>query len=782
MSEIRYDIRLPETLPDVLPVIPLRKGALLPGGVLPMTLTRASSNAAALAARDLVLVAAQREAVETPHPSDLYPIAILARIVERPNSQSLVVLGLARVRLSGFPATAPYLKAAFQVLKPGWPASNEAAALAAAIKQSLQETTERIWGSKSSMASLPHRIGDPALLVDAIAWLLETSPDWKRQQLLNLDPLSRGQDILQELARLREVRDAQESIQKKVKEEVGSQHREAVLRHQLKAIQDELGEGDKSDDLQRLRQKLADAALPEEVREVVDRELKRLERIHAQSPERSVALDWLEWVAEMPWGASSAVDVDLNALEDALKRSHHGLNDIKRQVLEHLAVRKLAGNGRADVLLLHGPPGVGKTSIGQAIADATGRKLVRVALGGVRDESTLRGHRRTYIGARPGRLVEGIRRAGTRDPVVLLDEIDKLGRGYQGDPASALLEILDPEQNHAFTDHYLDVPFDLSHALFIATANDLTTIPPPLLDRMEILEIAGYSAEEKRVIAKDHLWEKLARNAGLEPSDVEVAEDVVEDVIQGWTREAGVRQLQRALGRLFRAAAVKKARGELVAPLKISREDLSEFLGKRRLRPEERHEESSRPGVVTGLAWTPAGGDVLYVEADVIPGKGNLILTGQLGDVMKESARAALTYVMSHRASIGISDQAAEGVDVHIHVPAGAVPKDGPSAGVTMFTALASLFSGRAVWPGLAMTGEATLRGRVLPVGGIKSKVLAAHARGIQVVILPKANAIDLEEVPETVRSQMRFVLVEHMDEVLAAALETRGAAVLSVA
>ena len=783
MSEIRLDFRIPENIPDALPVIALRKGALLPTAVLPLTLSRAASASAAKAAGDLVLVAAQREAVEEPRPADLLPVAVLARIVDRPGRNTVVVQGLTRVRITGFLSTDPHLRASFQVLHSAWPSSNEAQALANALRSSAQETAEQIAGPKSPFASLPSKIADPVMLVDAVSALVDAAPEWRRAQLTTLDVLVRADKALAELTRAREVWAAQQSIQRKVQEEVGSQHREHILRKQLKAIQEELGEGEaQSDELARLRQKLADAELPDEVREVVDRELKRVERINPQSPERSVAVDWLEWVAEMPWSVHSAVDVDLSALEVALDQSHHGLNDVKRQVIEHLAVRKLAGAGRADVLLLGGPPGVGKTSIGQAIADATGRKLVRVALGGIRDEATLRGHRRTYIGARPGRLVEGIRRAGTVDPVVLLDEIDKLGRGFQGDPAAALLEILDPEQNHAFVDHYLDVPFDLSKVLFIATANDLSAVPAPLLDRMEVLEIAGYAADEKRSIARRHLWDKLARNAGLEPGDVEVDDAVIDAVIAGWTREAGVRQLQRALGRLFRAAAVRKAKGELDQPLKVGIEQLPELIGRQRVRAPDRHEEPERPGVVTGLAWTPVGGDVLYVEADRLPGKGALILTGQLGDVMKESARAALTYVMSHRAALGIDDRAVENADVHIHVPAGAVPKDGPSAGVTMFTALASLLSGRPVRPGIAMTGEATLRGRVLPVGGIKSKVLAAHARGIRTIILPKANEPDLEEVPRAVREEMCFVPVEHMEQVLAAALDETRVQRLSVA
>jgi ATP-dependent Lon protease len=443
---------------------------------------------------------------------------------------------------------------------------------------------------------------------------------------------------------------------------------------------------------------------------------------------------------------------------------------VKRQVLEHLSVRKLAGSGRADVLLLVGPPGVGKTSIGNAIAEATNRKLVRVALGAMRDEAELRGHRRTYIGARPGRLIEGIRRAGAQDPVVLLDEVDKMGTGYRGDPAAALLEILDPEQNHAFVDHYLEVPFDLSKVLFIATANDLANVPGPLRDRMEVLEIAGYTREDKIVIAQRHLGKKLAENVGLGESDVVMTDDAIREAIAGWTREAGVRQLQRTLGRIWRAAAVKKAKGELNEPLVVDAKDLETYLGRRKVH-DEAHEVLSRPGIARGLAWTPVGGDVLYVEASTLPGKGSLILTGQLGDVMKESARAALTFTMANATSLGIPHDVMEDKDLHVHVPAGAVPKDGPSAGVTMFMAIASLLSGRPVRDDVAMTGEATLRGRVLPVGGIKAKVLAAHRHGVKRVLLPKGNEHDIEDVPKEARDDLEFILVDDMCAALDAAL-----------
>jgi len=770
MASVRPDFRVPSDLPETLPVLPLRRGVLLPAVTHAFGVGRARSMAALQAAKQgYVLVAVQREPVEDPVPSDLLPTAVLARIVEpaRGSPAQVVVQGICRVWLQGFPSSHPFLEARWAPADVAWPDTAEAEGALRAVREAVEANRELFGPQASNLLNLHI---PPGLFLDAVAAAVDGPEQWKREMMATVDPMLRAEKVITHLTYVREVMAAQESIRHRVEADAKDLQKEALLRRQLKAIQDELGEGGNDDELARLKEKLAAATLPDEVRAVVDRELKRLERLGQQGPERSVALDWLERIADMPWGKYTAVDLDLAALEEALDRSHHGLDEVKRQVVEHLSVRKLAGHGRADVLLLVGPPGVGKTSIGQAIADASGRKLVRVALGGVRDEAELRGHRRTYIGSRPGRLVEGIRRAGAQDPVVLLDEVDKLGKGWQGDPAAALLEILDPEQNHAFVDHYLEVPFDLSKVLFVATANDISQVPDPLRDRMEVLEIAGYTREEKVVIARNHLLSKLAENTGVSGEEVEIPDEVIREVIAGWTREAGVRQLQRALGRVFRAAAVEKAKGKLEGRFSVRVEDLPKILGRRKLRDEE-HDAPNRPGVATGLAWTPVGGDVLYVEASTLPGKGQLMLTGQLGDVMKESARAALTYVLSHTALLGVPENVLEGRDVHVHVPAGAVPKDGPSAGVTLFTALASLLSQRPVRADVAMTGEATLRGRVLPVGGIKAKVLAAHRRGIRTVILPRANEGDIEDVPADVRAEMTFILVSAMEEVLEAAL-----------
>ena len=772
MADVRLDFRVPSNLPESLPVLPLRRGVLLPAVAQSFGVGRARSITALQEAKQgYILVAVQREPMEDPVPSDLLPTAVLAKILEGPRGSpaQVVLQGIARVTLVGFPSSHPYLEARFQVAEALWTSTPQSEGALRAVRQAVTDNADLIGPQAANLLNvkLP-----PSLWLDAVASAFDGPEQWKREVLSTVDPVVRAEKIVAHLTYVREVMAAQQSIRDRVEADSRDFQKEALLRRQLKAIQEELGEGGAGDDeLERLKEKLAAAALPDEVRAVVDRELKRLERLAQQGPEKSVAMDWLERIGDLPWGKTTAVDLDLAALEAALDKTHHGLDEVKRQVVEHLAVRKLAGHGRADVLLLVGPPGVGKTSIGQAIADASGRKLVRVALGGVRDEAELRGHRRTYIGSRPGRLIEGIRRAGAADPVVLLDEVDKLGKGWQGDPAAALLEILDPEQNHAFVDHYLEVPFDLSKVLFVATANDLSQVPDALRDRMEVLDIAGYTREEKVVITRNHLLEKLAENTGVPLSDVEISDEVIREVIAGWTREAGVRQLQRNLGRIFRAAAVQKARGTMSGPYVATLEELTKILGRRRVRDEE-HDAPSRPGVATGLAWTPVGGDVLYVEASTLPGKGQLILTGQLGDVMKESARAALTYVLSHARLLGIPESALDGKDVHVHVPAGSVPKDGPSAGVTLFTALASLLTRRAVRPEVAMTGEATLRGRVLPVGGIKSKVLAAHRRGLRTIILPKANEGDIEDVPLDVRAELTFVLVSHMEEVLDAALQ----------
>lgn len=771
MTGVPLDFSVPASVSRELPAMALLRGVLLPGGIAHYNVGRAASIAALDAAEDgWLLIVPQINEARTPGVGDLMPLATLARVVQhnrRNGGRFIVVQGVARVQIDGWSATTPSLRAHYTLTGASWPDTAEAVAMTSALTDAAKAAN--LGESGKIVRAVSRMSGRQDLLADAVGNALDLPDDDKRTLLATRDPLARAEFVLTALNRAAEVEEARQRIAQRIGEDNRDRQREHVLRQQLDAIRKELGEED-SDELGALKERLNDTTLPEEARGAVDKELARLDRIPSASPERSGIIDWLTRVADLPWDTYAADDVDFDHLEETLDESHFGLDDVKRQVLEYLSVRKLEGSGRADVLLLVGPPGVGKTSIGTAIAEATGRELVRVALGGVRDEAELRGHRRTYIGARPGRILEGFRRAGTADPVVLLDEVDKITRGVMGDPSAALLEILDPEQNHAFVDHYLEVPFDLSRALFIATANDLSSIPGPLRDRMEILEISGYTPGEKRVIARRHLLTKAASNAGLEVGDIELDDETLDAVISGWTREAGVRQLQRTLGRLYRAAALSKARGQLTAPLVITESDLPTYLKRRRFQDAE-HDLPARPGIATGLAWTPVGGDVLHVEASTLPGNGNLVLTGQLGDVMKESARAALTYVLSVADSLGIPPSL-EGRDVHIHVPAGAIPKDGPSAGVTMFTALASLLTGRTVRRDTAMTGEATLRGRVLPVGGIKSKVLAAHQRGLTRIVLPRRNEADLDELPEDVRADLTIFLVDTMDEVLAAALD----------
>jgi ATP-dependent Lon protease len=543
-----------------------------------------------------------------------------------------------------------------------------------------------------------------------------------------------------------------------------------MLRQQMRAIQKELGEEDANKD--KLRDKLDAANLPDDVREVVDRELRRLDQVGPNQAEANVIRTYLEWIADLPWTKRAPSQGDLDAVESKLESDHHGLADVKRRILEHMAVLSLGGEGKGTILALVGPPGVGKTSLAQSVADATGRPLVRVSLGGVRDEAEIRGHRRTYIGALPGRVVHAMRKAKVKNPVVVLDEIDKLGRGWQGDPEAALLEVLDPEQNKQFTDHYLELPFDLSEVLFIATANDLSTLSAPLRDRLEIIEVSGYTTDEKVAIAERHLVEQQMKKVGLPSGSVTVPRESLELVVREYTREAGVRQLGREIGKVLRSLALEVARKKSEsASITVDEATIRKVLGKPKFFA-EMAEQDNAPGIAAGLAWTPVGGDILFIETTKMAGKGRIEITGQLGDVMKESVRAALAYLRSHAEELGVDPEFLEKHDLHVHVPAGAIPKDGPSAGITMYTALASLMTGRRVRSDVAMTGEVTLRGRVLPIGGLKSKMLAAHRADFKRVIIPKLNERDLPEIPEIIRSELEIVAAEDVREVIAAALE----------
>jgi ATP-dependent Lon protease len=559
-----------------------------------------------------------------------------------------------------------------------------------------------------------------------------------------------------------------------VQRELSRGQREMILRQQLRAIQKELGEDEGEGDLDALRARLHDAALSEEARKVVDRELKRLTGMGSSQAEYHVIRNYLELVAELPWDTRAEINDDLDAVAAKLDEDHFGLEEVKKRILEHLAVRKMTDSGRGAILCLVGPPGVGKTSLGQSIADATGRPFSRVALGGMRDEAEIRGHRRTYVGAMPGRVLAAIRKAGVKNPILVLDEIDKLAAGWMGSPEAALLEVLDPEQNDTFTDHYLDLPFELSEVMFICTANTLETVSPPLRDRLEVIEIQGYTIEEKLQIARGHLLPSIIEEHGLSANTLDLADDAVGTVVSDYTREAGVRQLKRELTKIVRGITLEIARQPegKASTRKLGTDDLRDHLGKQRFFNDVA-ERTALPGVATGMAWTPTGGDILFVETSRMPGKGRIEITGQLGDVMRESARAALTYIRSRADDLRIEPGFLENQDLHIHVPAGAVPKDGPSAGVTIFTALVSLLTGRCVRSDTAMTGECTLRGRVLPVGGIKAKVLAARRAGIARVILPANNERDLDEIPEDVVDSLEIVFVEDMSQALDAALDT---------
>ena len=573
---------------------------------------------------------------------------------------------------------------------------------------------------------------------------------------------------------------AAHDIEGAVQRNVSDAERQHLLRKKREAIEAELGEGPEheQDDL---AEKIAALQLPAEVRAQVDKELARLKKLPESSQERSVSRGWLQWIAEVPWAQFTEDNLDVDNARRTLDADHHGLEKVKKRVLQFLAVRKLRGDLKGPILCLVGPPGVGKTSLGQSVARAMGRKFVRLSLGGVRDEAEMRGHRRTYVGAMPGRIVQALKRAGTSNPVVMLDEVDKLGQGYQGDPSAALLEVLDPEQNKAFVDHYLEVPVDLSRVLFIATANTLETVPAPLRDRMEIIEIPSYTLDEKAAIARGHLLPKQLEAHGLDGAQVTLTDEALARIVAAHTREAGVRSLTKRIADVCRSLAVEKATGALATVRTIGFDEVEQILGPDKFQPELR-ETGGAPGIAAGLAWTPVGGEVLYVEALRMPGKGQLILSGQLGDVMKESARAAMSYVQANGKALGVGDQPLDGWDVHLHVPAGATPKDGPSAGVTLFTALVSLLTNVPVRADTAMTGEATLRGRVLPVGGIKEKVLAAHRLGMKRVVIPAACAADLRDVPQKVRDELEIILVKQMNEVLDAALDRPAPLLLRVA
>ncbi|MCC6528580.1 MAG: endopeptidase La [Polyangiaceae bacterium] len=762
-----------------LPLLPLRNGVLLPGSSTTLTVGRERSLtlARALEPGAAVLVAVQRDAkVDEPGLADLFEVATYARVrsvvSSRNDRYQLTVEGLGRMHLDALAETEPFWRAVAHPADESGGSLVEAHALAESLVDRLKALS-----LSAELADKLARAEEPGRTADLCAAALGLRADREAEVLVALEVPARLRLVHTFLSEAEEAANVRRKVDHEVQQELRKGQREHVLRQQLKAIKKELGEDkDGEGELAELKRKLAEAELPEEAAKVAARELERLEEMGPNQAEHHVIRKYLELIAELPWNKRAAVKEDLDAVAQKLEADHDGLDEVKKRVLEHLAVRKMTGHNRGAILCLVGPPGVGKTSLGQSVADASGRPLVRVSLGGVRDEAEIRGHRRTYVGALPGRILHALKRAKVKNPILLLDEVDKLGVGWMGSPEAALLEVLDPEQNSTFTDHYLELAFDLSEVLFVCTANSLEPLSAPLRDRLEIIELQGYTVDEKVGIARRHLLPKKLAEHGLPDTALAVSDAALAAIVVDYTREAGVRQLQRELTKICRSVALEHARrpDQKPEPAKLEPEALGRYLGKAKFWNEVA-ERTSIPGVATGLAWTPVGGDILFVECSRMPGSGRLEITGQLGDVMKESARAALTFVRSHASELDIDGRFFESLDLHVHVPAGAVPKDGPSAGVTIFTALASLLSNRRTRADTAMTGECTLRGRVLPVGGIKSKLLAAHRAGIRRVILPEKNRRDVEEVPERVRATLELIFAEDMSQVLREALEPLG-------
>jgi ATP-dependent Lon protease len=774
-------IRATEPLPEALPVLPLLDSVSFPETLNPLAVGQERSiqlvNDVLGSHRMLVMVASRDPEVEEPGPGDLHEVGVVgfvSRMVKIPDgSLRILVQGMQRVRLDSFLAEAPYLVARITELPDVSRPSAELEALTRNVQRTFSEIVEQIPYLPEELRLAVANIDDPASLASLIAGSLRIGTEEKQKLLEEVDVAKRLRHLSRILARELEVIQLGTQIQSQVQSEVDKGQREFVLRQQLKAIQEELGEGDEQQaEVSELRERIEAAQLPEQARKAADRELSRLEKLPPAAAEHGVIRTYLEWLTELPWAVETEDDLDVKHARKVLDADHYDLEKVKDRILEYLAVRKLNPDSPGPILCFVGPPGVGKTSLGRSIAKALGRKFERISVGGVRDEAEIRGHRRTYIGALPGTIVRALRDAGSKNPVFMIDEIDKMGADFRGDPASAMLEVLDPAQNESFRDHYLDLEFDLSDVVFIATANVLDTIPVPLLDRMETIELSGYTLDEKKHIARQYLVGRQIVANGLKPSQIEITDAALTAIIEEYTREAGVRDLERQIGTVCRKVARQVAEGKVKRKVTVSGKRARELLGRRRVFAEQRR-RTKVPGVATGLAWTPVGGDVLFIEATAMPGSAGLTITGQLGEVMKESAQAALSYVRGHWREIApkLGEEWFGEHDIHVHVPAGAVPKDGPSAGVAMTVALGSLISGRPVRNDVAMTGEVTLTGQVLPIGGLKEKSLAAQRAGIKRVIVPERNAGDVEEIPEHELGGLEFVYVDEVSEALDVAL-----------
>ncbi|MGA9121663.1 MAG: endopeptidase La [Bacteroidota bacterium] len=770
----------PSGVPRAVAVLPLRNAVFFPRQVTPLTVGRESSiKAVEEALKDdgaIVIVAQADGEVENPTEKDIYWVGTLAKVLKTftlaDGTRSVLVQGLRRVRLLSVLHTEPFLRGVVRDVEEKNSGGPEIEAIASNLKKEFKKAVELSPQLSEDQLTLILNMEEPDAVADMIAAFLPVSVE-EKQEILELADLGvRVEKVMLVQTKFLQKLELGTKIQSEVQEEIGKSQREYYLREQMKAIQKELGEGDQNVGLSDLKKRIEEAKLSDEAKSVVEKEMRKLSQMNQASPEYSVSRNYVEWILDLPWGTATQDTLEIPHAETILEHDHYGLEKVKKRILEYLAVRKLKNDMRGPILVFVGPPGVGKTSLGRSIANALGRKFVRISLGGVHDEAEIRGHRRTYIGALPGRIIQGLKKAGSNNPVFMLDEIDKIGQDFRGDPSSALLEVLDPEQNFSFSDHYLEIPFDLSKVMFIATANMMENIPPPLRDRMEIIEIPSYVEEEKLYIAKRFLLPKQTGEHGLRSEQFTVTDDALRQMITGYTREAGVRTLERTIAAVARGVVKEIAEGSTDA-VGVTRDSLTKYLGQQKFFPDVA-ERINKPGIAVGLAWTPVGGDILFVEATKMKGTGKLILTGQLGDVMKESAQTALSFIAANALELGIAEDFRAQWDIHIHVPAGSIPKDGPSAGVTMLTALSSLLTGRLVRNDLAMTGEITLRGAVLPIGGVKEKVLAAHRAGVKTIILPERNRLDLDDVPKSALhgpDPLQFHFVKEMTGVLEIAL-----------